>query len=50
MRYRDPDTGRFISETEYLRQQEAADDFESPDFDEWDLSEFDEFEKAEYEG
>ena len=49
MRYRDPETGHFISEAEYRRLQEELPEPDYPDdyeYDDWDY----EFEEGEYEG
>lgn len=44
MRYRDPDTGRFISREEWLELQND----ERADFDDWDdFADFQEFDEAE---
>jgi hypothetical protein len=45
MRYRDIDTGKFISREEYLRLEND----ERADFDDWDdFGDFQEFEEGEY--
>ncbi len=47
MRYRDPDTGRFISEAEWLRQQDEPPEFDYGDDDyDWDYD----LDPDEYEG
>lgn len=47
MRYRDPETGKFISREEYLALQ--AD--ERGDFDDWDdFEDFDQLDEEDYEG
>lgn len=47
MRYRDPDTGHFISEAEWQRRQEVDEEREESDYgDEYDWDY--EFEEGEY--
>lgn len=48
IRYRDPDTGQFVTYDEWLQKQEP--DY-SDEFDDWDdFADFDRFDEGEYEG
>ena len=47
--YRDPDTGRFITEAHWLEIQ--GEDFDPYDFNDWDdFEDFQEFDEEEYGG